>query len=109
MIECFAISIALICLYFAYQAIRSKEAYWFFHDVNNPFDIDDKDIKAFNLRIAFTLVLFMGIFLIPTFCHMAHLIKESLYIMLMCSGMTILIFITMLYWHYLYKTYKKHS
>ena len=109
MIVLLAIAIALVLLYFAYQAIISKTAFWFFHDVSNPFIIDDKDIKSFNIRIATTLILFSGVFLIPTSCSIVHMMKESLYIMLMCSSITILIFITMVYWHHLYKTYNKYS
>lgn len=109
MIELLAIAIALLLLYFAYQAIISKTAFWFFHDVSNPFIINGEDIKSFNFRIAITLILFAGVFLIPTFCYMVHIMQESLYIMLMCSSITILIFITMVYWHHLYKTYNKDS
>lgn len=107
MIEFLALSIAIALLYFANQAFKAKEAFWFFHDVNTPFVIQPEDCKEFNKRIATTLLLFAAIFLIPTFCFIFHFIKEGLYIMIMCSGMTILIFVTMVYWHHLYKTYQK--
>lgn len=105
MIEWIAISIAMILLWFAYQAFRCKELFWFFHDVNHPFQLTPENQKKFNHRIGLTLVLFACVFFLPTLCYMFHWIKESLYIMMMCSSMTILIFITMIYWHHLYKKF----
>ena len=107
MIEVLAILIAIVFIYFAYQAFRSTQAFWFFHDVNTPFMIKKEDCRRFNIRIGATLLLFAGIFSISTLFYITHVIKESLYIMVMCSGLTILIFVTMIYWHHLYKTYNK--
>lgn len=102
-------TLALICLYLAYRAYRSEKPFWFFHRIDAEEPLRMRNIHAFNIKVSIMMLLFSMVFLIPTLLYLGSCIKENLYVVILCSSMTIAIFCTMIYWHHLYEKYKTNS
>lgn len=107
MIVFIASLIPLGCLLFAFYALYSHEAMWFWHnpnDLENP--IKKENAYRFNLKIANAFILVSFILFIPCIAYVFQLMKKHLAFSLVCALFTICFLGIMFYWHHLFKKYK---
>ena len=107
-----ATTFAIIFFSVGMYGYHRHEAMWFWSSpVYQMKKIQFHDIETFNHKVGLMWILFAIFFFIPTPLFYLHIIRESIYVMLLTCILTIGLLCMMIYWHHLFQLHrdtKKH-